>query len=164
MPSQKPSLRKRLNKKKKRRFGPLRGKCREYVELPGVKLALFIAFEKVDRNNKTRKEFYSLRSKRNIPWLRNIDGIVSSPLYVTVTLAKLVQLSDDLNKNELLDKMGSDIKIPCKEREDNIERGKKNTLVTGSQYLDLLGSTRNGPVFPPLSKLNLDLIYDILSF
>ncbi len=78
MPSQKPSIRKRLNKKKKRRFGPLRGKCREYAELPGVELALFIAFEKMDRNNKTRKEFYSLRSKRNIPWLRNIDGIVSS--------------------------------------------------------------------------------------
>ena len=86
MPSQKPSLRKRLNKKKKRRFGPLRGKCREYVELPGVELALFIAFEKMDKNNKSRKEFYSLRSKRNIPWLSNIDGIISSALSLLLSI------------------------------------------------------------------------------
>jgi hypothetical protein len=77
MPSQKPSLRKRLNKKKKRRFGPLRGKCREYAELPGVDLALIIAFDKPDKDNQTKKEFYSLRSKRNLPWLSNIDAIVS---------------------------------------------------------------------------------------
>ncbi|KAF2839908.1 hypothetical protein M501DRAFT_991899 [Patellaria atrata CBS 101060] len=124
MPSQKPSLHKRLNKKKKRRFGPLRGKCREYAELPGVELALFIAFEK----------------------LRNIDGI----------------LSDDLNKNELLDEMGSDIEMPCEERDDEMEGDEKNTLV-GSKYLDLLlGSTGNGPVFPPLPDLDLDLICDII--
>ena len=78
MPSQKASLRKRLNTKKKRRFGPLKGKCREYAELPGVELALFIAFEKMDKNKKKRTEFYSLRSKRDIPWLRNIDDIVST--------------------------------------------------------------------------------------
>ncbi|KAF2672892.1 hypothetical protein BT63DRAFT_139181 [Microthyrium microscopicum] len=148
MPSQKPSLRKRLNKKKKRRFGPLRGKCREYAELPGVELALFIAFEKVDRNNQTRKEFYSLRSKRNIPWLRNIDSI----------------LSDDLNKNELLDKMGSDIEMPYKERDNKMEGDEKNSLIVGSRYLDLRSSTRAGLVFPPLPNLDLNLICDIMLF
>ena len=54
----------------------MRGKCREYAKLPGVELALFIAFEKIDKSS-TKKEFYSLRSKQNIPWLRNIDDIVS---------------------------------------------------------------------------------------
>jgi hypothetical protein len=77
MPSQKPSLRKRLNKKKKRRFGPLKGKCREFAKLPGVKLALFIEFEKNDRDSKIKKEYYSLRSCRNTSWLRNVDDIVS---------------------------------------------------------------------------------------
>jgi hypothetical protein len=77
MPSQKPSLRKRLNKQKKRTFGPLTGKCRKFAKLPGVNLALIIEFEKKDINNQTKKEFYSLRSKRNQPFLRNIDAIVS---------------------------------------------------------------------------------------
>jgi hypothetical protein len=75
-----------------------------------------------------------------------------------------VQLSDDLNKNELLDEMGSDIEMPCGERDDGMERDEKNTLVVGSQYLDLLGSTGNGPVFPPLPDLDLDLICDIMLF
>ncbi|KIV98390.1 uncharacterized protein PV09_09773 [Verruconis gallopava] len=148
MPSQKPSLRKRLNKKKKRRFGPLRGKCREYAELPGVELALFIAFEKMDRNNKIRKEFYSLRSKRNLPWLENIDGI----------------LLDNMNKNELLDEMGSDIEMPCGEQDDEIGG---DTIVVGGRHqegLNALGSPRTGPVFPPLPDLDLDLICDIMSF
>jgi hypothetical protein len=76
-----------------------------------------------------------------------------------------VQLSDDLNKNELLDEMGSDIEMPCEERDDDeMEGDEKNTLVVGSRYLDLLGSIGNGPVFPPLPDLDLDLICDIMSF
>ncbi len=78
-----------------------------------------------------------------------------------------MQLSDDMNKNELLDEMGNDAEMPCEERDDEMEGDEKNTLVVGSQYLqrlDLLGSTRNGPVFPPLPDLDLDLICDIMSF
>jgi len=75
-----------------------------------------------------------------------------------------VQLSDDLNKNELLDEIGSDIDMPCEEQDDEMEGDEKNPLVVGSQYLDLLGSTGNGPVFPPLPDLDLDLICDIMSF
>ena len=84
MPSKKPSLRKKLNKKKKRTFGPLTGKCKSYAKLPGVNLALIIEFEKKDIKNQTRQEFYTLRSKRNIPWLRNIDAIVS---FVPITFS-----------------------------------------------------------------------------
>ncbi len=78
-----------------------------------------------------------------------------------------MQLSDDLNKNELLDETGSDIEMPCEERDDGMEGDKKNPLVVGSQNLqrlDMLRSTRNGPVFPPLPELDLDLICDIMSF
>ena len=69
-----------------------------------------------------------------------------------------MQLSDDLNKNELLDEMGSDIEMPCEERDDEMEGDEKNTLDL------LLGLTGNGPVFPPLPDLDLDLICDIMSF
>lgn len=75
-----------------------------------------------------------------------------------------MQLSDDLNKNELLDEMGSDIDMPCGERDDEMEGDEKNTLVAGSRYLDSQGSAGNGPVFPPLPDLDLDLICDIMSF
>jgi hypothetical protein len=76
-----------------------------------------------------------------------------------------VQLSDNLNKNELLDEMGSDIDMPCEERDDEMEGDdEKNSLVVGSRHLDLLGSTGAGPVFPPLPDLDLDLICDIMSF
>ena len=69
-------LRKKLNKKKKRTFPPLKGKCKIFGGLPGVELALFVAFDKSDENDGTKK-FYSLRSKRNIPWLGRIEEIVS---------------------------------------------------------------------------------------
>ncbi len=75
-----------------------------------------------------------------------------------------MQLSDDLNKNELLDEMGSGIEMPCEERDDEMEGDEKNSLVVGSRYLDLRGSIGAGPVFPPLPDLDLDLICDIMSF
>jgi len=69
-----------------------------------------------------------------------------------------------MNKNELLDEIGSDIKMLCGERDDEME---KDIIVVSSQHLqrlDVLGSTRTGPVFPPLPDLDLDLICDIMSF
>lgn len=69
-----------------------------------------------------------------------------------------------MNKNELLDEMGSDIEMPYGERDDEIEGD--TTLVSSQhlQRLDVLGSARTGPAFPPLPDLDLDLICDIMSF
>jgi Uma2 family endonuclease len=81
MPSQKFSLRKKLNKKKKRRLGPLLNKCREYARLPGIELVIIIASKKVGDSNDLKREFRGLMSERGIPWLANIDDIVSAARY-----------------------------------------------------------------------------------
>jgi hypothetical protein len=77
MPSKQPSLRKRLNKKKKRTLPPLKSKCREFAKLPGVNLALFIEFDMEDRDHQTKKKIYTLRTTRKQSFLRNIDAVVS---------------------------------------------------------------------------------------
>jgi hypothetical protein len=74
MAKYKVSPRKKLHKKISRRFGPLRTKNLEYAEIPGIELALFIAFP-------NRKSMYTLRSKRNIAWLGQIESIVSDTLF-----------------------------------------------------------------------------------
>ena len=43
-----------------------------------------------------------------------------------------MQLLDNINKNELLDKIGSDAEMLCKERDNKIEGDKKNTFIIGS--------------------------------
>jgi hypothetical protein len=87
MPSQKPSPRKKLNKQLKRTFDPLKCRNRKFAKLPGVNLALFIEIERRDRNNEIKKEFYSLRSKRDLSFLRNIDAMVSiEPIAFFVSL------------------------------------------------------------------------------
>jgi hypothetical protein len=75
-----------------------------------------------------------------------------------------VQLSDYMNKKELLGEMGGDIEIPCGERDSEME---EDTIFVSNQHvqkLDVLGSTRIRPGFPPLPDLDLDLICDIMSF
>jgi hypothetical protein len=70
---------------------------------------------------------------------------------------------DNINKNELLDEIGSDIEMRCRERDDEIE---EDNIFASSQHLqrlDVLGS-RTRLVFPPLPDFNLDLICDIISF
>ena len=43
-----------------------------------------------------------------------------------------MQLLDNINKNKLLNKIESNIKIPYKERDNKIEENKKNTLIIDS--------------------------------
>jgi hypothetical protein len=84
MPSQKPTLRKKLNKKKKRRLGPLISKVVEYAKLPGIELGFVIRFDSKEEKN----EFCAVISRRNIPWLERINDIVSCASYVNQFLTQ----------------------------------------------------------------------------
>lgn len=55
--------------------------------------------------------------------------------------------------------------MPYEKRDNKIERNnKKNSLVIGSQYLDLLRLIRARLIFPLLPDLDLNLICDIILF
>ena len=68
-----------------------------------------------------------------------------------------------MNKNELLDEMGTDIELPYRERDDEMEEDTNFVDSQRLQRLDVLGS-RTRVVFPPLPDFNLDLICDIMLF
>jgi len=169
MPSQKLSLRKRENKKKKRRFGPLKGKLKDYARLPGVEMVVLIGFDKTNRDRTIRKEFWGFLSKRNIPWMRNIDNIVS---YLTYSLdffllISFSQLSNEANQIEVLDEIDSEAEIfPA--RLDEAGYDTSNALVVlsgGSRKLEMLDmSAGTAAAYQLLPEFDLNLLYDVMSF
>ena len=63
------------NKKLRRRREGLSSKCYEYGRLEGVELALFIRYPK-------RGDFYSYMSAKELPWMRDLEKMVSKGLAI----------------------------------------------------------------------------------
>jgi len=63
------SAERRLNKQYKRRRDGLRSKCFKYGDMPGVELALLVRYTEKDC-------FYVFQSKKDLPWLGNMQDIV----------------------------------------------------------------------------------------
>ena len=78
-----------------------------------------------------------------------------------------MQLSDGMNRNELLDEVDSEMDRPYGELGSVTEISRKTALGVcgqGPQTPTVLGSTWNAGVLPPLPDFDLSLICEIMSF